>query len=186
MKYITFVNGKGGVGKTTLTVGCALALHHLKKQVRIIDCDKQQTATEWWQQVAPDQPQNDSDIAFVDTPPDFDSAAWIKAVHQATHLFLVTSPSPADLKTSSATIRRIRDMVQTPLYLIFNQVEKGTILSNNIDEFAESLGVSALESKLHRKQEYQHSVMQGWSSLSKSGKIELQSIVMEILTLAIK
>jgi chromosome partitioning protein len=186
MKYVTFVNGKGGVGKTTLTVGCALSLHALGRPVLIVDTDKQQTATAWWKKVVQNPVEGTSDVSFVDTPPDYDSPAWIKAVHQATHLFLVTSPSPADLKTSKDTIERLRKMTKTPVYLIFNQIDKRTILSQHIDEYAKRLDTPALRSTLSRKQEFQHAVVQGWNSLSNQGKIELQSIVLEILTIALK
>lgn len=186
MKYVTFVNGKGGVGKTTLTIGCALSLHSLGRPVNIIDCDKQQTASEWWKTVVKNPIVGNPDVSFVDTPPDYDSPAWIKAVHQATHLFLVTSPSPADLKTSRETIERLRKMTKTPVYLIFNQIDKRTILSQHIAEYAKRLDTPALQSVLSRKQEYQHAVLQGWETLSKTGRLEFQSIVLEILSIAMK
>ena len=59
-RVISFINYKGGVGKTTTTfhIGCALAYYH-KKKVLLIDNDSQTNLTflcanlnEWKKQVA--------------------------------------------------------------------------------------------------------------------------------------
>ena len=48
MQVISFINMKGGVGKTTLTVNMAFALAQLhKKQVLIVDADPQFNATQY-------------------------------------------------------------------------------------------------------------------------------------------
>ena len=47
MYTISIVNQKGGVGKTTLTVGLATYLHHFGYRVLVLDLDSQQNATSW-------------------------------------------------------------------------------------------------------------------------------------------
>jgi chromosome partitioning protein len=47
MYTISIVNQKGGVGKTTLTVGLATYLQHFGYRVLVIDLDSQQNATSW-------------------------------------------------------------------------------------------------------------------------------------------
>jgi chromosome partitioning protein len=46
-KIISFINYKGGVGKTTTTfhIGCALAMFEPKKKVLLIDADPQTNLT---------------------------------------------------------------------------------------------------------------------------------------------
>src|SRR4051812_27035095 len=60
-KVISFINYKGGVGKTTTTfhVGCALAMFEPKKRVLLIDADPQTNLTflcceapQWERQIA--------------------------------------------------------------------------------------------------------------------------------------
>jgi chromosome partitioning protein len=48
MQVISFMNMKGGVGKTTLTVNVAYALAHVhKKRVLVVDGDPQFNATQY-------------------------------------------------------------------------------------------------------------------------------------------
>ena len=49
MGVITFVTQKGGAGKTTLTVNCAVAAGQKKKKVLILDLDPQASAEGWYQ-----------------------------------------------------------------------------------------------------------------------------------------
>ena len=47
-KVITFINMKGGVGKTTLAVNCAYTLQKVEnKRVLLIDMDPQMNATQY-------------------------------------------------------------------------------------------------------------------------------------------
>lgn len=47
MTTVSFANQKGGVGKTSLSVGTAQFLHHSGYRVLLIDLDSQQNATGW-------------------------------------------------------------------------------------------------------------------------------------------
>jgi len=49
MRIITFVTQKGGAGKTTLAINCAVAAAQRKKRVLIIDLDAQASAEGWYQ-----------------------------------------------------------------------------------------------------------------------------------------
>lgn len=47
MKIISFVNDKGGCGKTTLSTNVAVALRRMGLKVRFVDLDPQQSSQEW-------------------------------------------------------------------------------------------------------------------------------------------
>jgi chromosome partitioning protein len=51
MKVISFVTQKGGSGKTTLAINCAVAAVKTNKKVLILDMDAQGTAESWYQSV---------------------------------------------------------------------------------------------------------------------------------------
>ena len=49
MKVISFVSQKGGAGKTTLVINCAVAASSVGNRVLILDVDKQKSAEIWYQ-----------------------------------------------------------------------------------------------------------------------------------------
>ena len=49
MRVITFVTQKGGSGKTTLVLSCAVAAAELGGRVLVLDMDPQKTAESWYQ-----------------------------------------------------------------------------------------------------------------------------------------
>jgi chromosome partitioning protein len=51
---IALVNSKGGVGKSTLAGNLAGWLHAQGKKVILVDCDSQQSSSEWLREAAPD------------------------------------------------------------------------------------------------------------------------------------
>ncbi len=53
---ISFVNSKGGVGKTTLSVHTAVWLHERGLRVAVIDADEQASTSQWVAKAAPDLP----------------------------------------------------------------------------------------------------------------------------------
>ena len=107
---VMFLNGKGGAGKTTLSVLFALALHDSGHRPAVRDLDPQQTATRWLELaeakgefVRHEQP----NVTIFDTPPRLDAPEVLKTVRLAEKLILVSSPSPADLFATKDTIRRV-------------------------------------------------------------------------------
>jgi chromosome partitioning protein len=185
---ITFCNGKGGSGKTTLTVLLASALAEAGHQVAVQDADPQKTATRWVEQVGvPQLARNGQDYhaIFVDTPPRLESRQLADAVRRADVILLVTSPSPADLFTSRDTVAVIeREGAKKRAAILFNQVQAGTVLARELDDIAERIGLPALKNNVRRRQAYQHAILLGWKSLPIEAREEMFKVALEIMGLA--
>lgn len=185
---ITLCNGKGGSGKTTLTILLATALAEAGHDVAVLDIDPQQTASRWIAETKAIKLAQDGQVysaLFIDTPPRLDSPKLSAAVRQADVVLLVTSPSPADLFTSQDTVAMLeREAARDRAHILFNQVHAGTILARELDNLAERIGLSALKSTLHRRQAYQHAVVLGWKSLPGEAREEVFKLALEITALA--
>lgn len=98
-------------------------------------------------------------------PPGWTPSEWL-VPRSSDVVIVVTSPSPADLFTSRDTVRLLKQQgVKARSYLLFNQVQSGTILVRELEDMAQRIGLRLLKSVLHRRQAYQHAVLLGWRSL---------------------
>jgi len=186
---ILLCNGKGGTGKTTLSVLLAHALAEAGKHVAVLDLDPQATATNWLREcesrkvVKYDQRQDSEyDAVFVDTPPRLDALA--PALARCSVAVIVCSPSPADLWTSRDTAAAIRDKLPTGarLRLLFNGVLAHTVLSRELPDLAKRVGVKPLRSTISRRQCYQHAALLGWKALDMAAREELFKAALEVVT----
>lgn len=126
MKVISFVTQKGGSGKSTLTISCAVAALKLKKKVLIVDIDPQGTSEDWFQKRDFPEPRllkittnelskaleaarNVFDVVLVDTP-GRDEPCISAVIKNSDYCIVPCRPSPADMKampTTIATIKRL-------------------------------------------------------------------------------
>ena len=182
---VALINGKGGAGKTTVSIllGCALA--EAGKLVAIHDTDPQRTASQWVAalgDVLHLAGTSDGDV-IIDTPPRLDSPAVVAAIHTADVVIVPTSPSPADLFTSRDTVDLLRrENAIAKTRLLFNQVQPGTVLSRDLDDFAARIGLEPLKSRIQRRQAYQHAVVSGWKSLPAEARDEVFRVTLEVVT----
>lgn len=188
---VTLCNGKGGSGKTTLSVLLASALAEAGHETAILDTDPQKTATRWIQEApageVPLQLAREGKrygALFIDTPPRLESRVVTDAIRRADVVILVTSPSPADLFTSRDTVALLdKEGVRKKSRVLFNQVQPGTILGRDVADMADRIGLPALKSKLQRRQAYQHAVLLGWKSLPAEAREEVLKAALEIAAL---
>lgn len=184
---ITFCNGKGGAGKTTISIllGCALA--DAGRKVAFLDRDPQQTATRWINETKPAivlaQPGVAYDALIIDTPPRLESSAVRESLAEADKVMLVSSPSPADLWTSQDTVRVIREHhTKGKAGLLFNQVQRHTLLARELEPLAARIGLPALRHQVARRQCYQHAMILGWKALDAPAREEILQVALEIIT----
>jgi chromosome partitioning protein len=188
---ITLCNGKGGSGKTTLSVLLGSALVEAGHQVALLDTDPQHTATRWIEEMKGSSDSNNLEIAtagkdygalFIDTAPRLETSEVRDSIRRADVIVLVTSPSPADLFTSRDTAQLIHNEgARDRAFVLFNQVQPGTILARDLDDLAERIGLPAFKNTLRRRQAYQHAVLLGWKSLGNEAREELFKVALEIV-----
>jgi chromosome partitioning protein len=185
---ITLCNGKGGSGKTTLTILLGAAMAEAGHRVAVLDTDPQKTATRWIEEIGGLTLFEDGQsytALLVDTPPRLDCKEFTDAVCRADVTIVVSSPSPADLYTSRDTVKVLEQLgVKGRAHLLFNQVQAGTILSRDLEEMAERIGLPTLKNRMQRRQVYQHAVVAGWPSLGPEARAEVLRIALEITALA--
>ena len=140
MRVITFVTQKGGSGKTTLAISCAVAAEQVGQKALILDMDPQGSAEAWYQDREAEEPRlarvssGDLDaaihkargagfsIVLIDTP-GRDDPATAAAIRVADLCVVPCRPTPADMKATpptAATIKRLNKaaafvLTQTPV-----------------------------------------------------------------------
>ncbi len=189
---ITITNGKGGTGKTTLTMLLSSVFSESGHTVGIIDRDSQQTATHWIDTIKLTNAElyekgkhKDYDVILIDTPPRLDSPELIESVKQADIILIVTSPSPADLWTTQNTVETIKKHKQGKAIakLLFNRIKANTLLSKELKSITKLLKTPALENNLHERTCYQYCALNGIKALNKTAQNELLNLAIEIISL---
>jgi chromosome partitioning protein len=181
---VTVCNGKGGSGKTTVSILLAAALAEAGHDVAVLDTDPQQTATQWISDTGGlTLAQNGKTYGtlIIDTPPRLESQEVSCAIQRGDVVVVVSSPSPADLFTSRSTVGRIAELRATERSrILFNNVQPKTVLSRELADTAELIGLERLKSQIQRRQAYQHAVVLGWKSLPVEAREEIFKVALEI------
>lgn len=182
---VTFCNGKGGSGKTTLSVLLAFALKEAGHHVAILDTDPQKTATRIIQEVGGvdvvDTP-GDHTVTIIDTPGRLAETQTMMSLKRADAVILVSQPSPADLFTTKDTAALIEsEGLSGKARILFNQVERGTVLAKALADMEGRIGLPALVNRIHRRQAYQHAMILGWKSLGADARQEILTVALEIV-----
>jgi chromosome partitioning protein len=171
MRIISFLQFKGGVGKTTLAVNLADELSHRNISTTLIDADPQGNATQWagpqkllfpvryqlltrrnslaWVR---DVLKSRSQYVVIDTPAGatqtFDVAALIADV-----LIVPCGPSSLDIDAAARTVKRVRELRrdddhanQPRIVFAPNRVdpttEEGAQIGDALEEFGERVAPS--------------------------------------------
>lgn len=142
MRVITFVTQKGGAGKTTLTVNCAVAAERRGKRVLILDLDAQASAEGWYQDREAESPRlvrvsswelpeaiakahsAKFDYVMIDTP-GRDEPATTAAVRAADFCIIPCRPTPVDLKATPPTVATINRLAKQAVFVLTQTPPRG-------------------------------------------------------------
>lgn len=143
MKVVSFVTQKGGSGKTTLTLCCAVAASQAGHQALIIDLDPQGTASSWYQDREAEIPRlvhiqstqlenaltaaqsNDFDVVLIDTP-GREEPSVAAAIRVCDIALIPCRPTSADMKATPQTIHTIKRLEKTAAFVPTQTPPRGT------------------------------------------------------------
>ena len=176
---IAFVNGKGGVGKTTCTTLLAAALNVARQGVSIEDRDPQRSATTaaatFGLPVG-----GGGEVVIIDTAPNIQMPETLEAIRSADLVVLVTTPSPLDLATTAATAALIQAHRSGPTRILFNLVQTNNRFFDEMPAIAKELPFPAFKNYLARRTPYQTAQLQGWKSIPAPLREEVIRLAMEV------
>ena len=179
---IAFVNGKGGVGKTTCSMLIAAALQDAGQLISLDDRDPQRSATNaagiFGVPVG-----TAGNIVIVDTAPTIVQPATFDAIRTADLVILVSTPSPLDLATTAATAQRIQAERTGPTQLLFNLVQTNNRFFNDMAETAKEIPFPAFKHYLVRRTAYQTAQLYGWRALPALHREEVLKVATEMAEL---
>lgn len=182
---IAVLNGKGGVGKTTIATNLATCFASDKKDVLLVDADPQASALEW----KASRPESAVDFQVIGLPADnllqemkrlknkydlivIDGGGRItktaRAAATVADLVLVpTLPSRYDIAATQGFFEQVLEEVQSfkevRAAIVLNQVQSGTSISAAALEQLKGLDVPLFDSVLHLYVAYKESAAMGLS-----------------------
>lgn len=159
MKIISFVTQKGGSGKTTLAINCAIAAEQAGHKVLLVDMDPQGTAEAWYQDRESDTPklvtvnstslqtaidragQGGFSLAIIDTP-GRDEPSTAAAIRASDLCIVPCRPTPGDMKATPPTIGTIKRLNKPAAFVLTQTPPR----SYRVREAEKGLGVLGMVS----------------------------------------
>ena len=161
MRVITFVTQKGGSGKTTLALSCAVAAEEHGARALVLDMDPQRTAEAWYQTREATKPKLATvtaaelpdaitggrqrfDVVLIDTP-GRDEPSTAAAIRHADICLIPCRPTPADMKATPTTVATIKRLDKLSAFVLSQTPPRGY----RIREAAKGLSVLGMVAPVH-------------------------------------
>jgi len=185
---VSFLNEKGGVGKTTLATNLACAYATEGKSVVLVDADPQGTATDWFEAregpvkthlsllSCPDGNLDsdlsglaqERDVILIDTPGSL-SGVTVQAIRESDVALLPVMPSAGDLwavQDAVEVVEERRAIAGAPeARFVVSCAKVGTRLTREVNSALSSLPFSALDGRTHNREVYKRALGEGRSVL---------------------
>lgn len=201
---ISFLNQKGGVGKTTLSVNVAGCLARQGHRVLLIDADKQGSATTWasLREDAPFQVVSmaranmardalklaqDYDHTIIDGPPHAEEIAR-SCIVASDFVALPIEPSGLSTWASDLTVRQVKEAQEFKLtlkcgFVVSRKIGK-TVIGRDIRNMAAEAGLPILESEIEQRVAFAEGMTMGqtifeWAGDSNAAR-EIEHLTKEI------
>lgn len=212
-RIISIVHGKGGVGKTTVSMLVAAEIAERGYRTLVAECDAQASASAWASAAPEGLPfpaavvnlsayegkvhreiqkhVHNYDFIVVDCPPGLESLAPQAAILISDLVIIPLPPSPADL-WSARGIKKLlehgKDFNPALIAVVLPNRVVRTSLSNAIMRELAEFGIPLMSSRLTNRTAYQEAVVSGVSISAlgrdaKAAKEEVSALVDEVLAL---
>lgn len=203
MKIISFLNPKGGSGKTTATINVSSSIASSGKKVAVVDTDPQMSLTNWNNagkagfdvytassekdvyQVRKEL--GDYDYVIIDGAGSL-SVITSAAVMVSDLIVIPVTPSPLDFSAAGSVVTVLEAQAYNrPVearFLITRKIEQATMLSVLKSSIAQT-GIKAFKTAITQRQSYVRSVLEGESVFNTSDRAaqgEIQILTKEILS----
>jgi len=201
---ISFLNQKGGVGKTTLAVNVAAQLARLGRKVLLIDADKQASASTWagLREEAPFQVVNmaranmardalklaaDYTHTIIDGPPHAQEVAR-SCIIASDFVVLPIEPSGLSAWASDLTVTQVREAQDFKRTLkcgfVVSRKIGNTVIGREIRTMAAEAGIPILDAEIEQRVAFAESLTMGqtifeWAPESRAAD-EIETLTTEI------
>jgi chromosome partitioning protein len=202
---ISFLNQKGGVGKSTLSINIAACFALLRQKVLLIDADKQATSSTWASlrtetpfqvvSMARENMARDAlslaagyDFTIIDGPPQAESIS--RSCIVASDLVAVPiEPGGASRWSSDLTVRQLKDAMEVKPNLkcgfVVSRKIGTTILGRDTRGMAADAGIPTFETEIEQRVAYAEALTMGKTIFEWAGRgpalTEIQSLTHELL-----
>jgi len=190
---ITFLNQKGGVGKSTSSVLVGAALNSVGYQVAFDDQDNQGSLTIWAQKIGKLPLVSDGgnpDVVICDTPGRIDlnmeqhQGFFVPIIQSSDRLVVVSEKSLFSTQASIPMIEMVKKTMRpdAKAMILFNKVRARTLVGRQDEtEMGMDLGLPVLKNSLPLSASYENVQIEGFNSVLGKYKERILALALEIL-----